>query len=91
MARIPDSMSLEEAALIEPLAVGVRAVARAGVTLGSDVLICAAGAIGLSSLLAAKSVGASRVCVTGKRHILTRCSQYMYMCPVLQVTYADIC
>ena len=63
--RIPDSVSFEEAALMEPLAVGVRAVKRAGVCLGSTVLVCAAGAIGLSSLLAAKAVGASKICITG--------------------------
>ena len=51
---------------MEPLAVGVRAVRRVGVSLGHSVLVCAAGAIGLSSQLAAKAVGASRVCVTGQ-------------------------
>ena len=36
-------MSYEAAALCEPLAVGVRAGSRAGVSLGSKVLICGAG------------------------------------------------
>ena len=41
--RLPDNLSMEEGALIEPLAVGVRACRRAGVTLGSSVLVCGAG------------------------------------------------
>ena len=36
---------MEEGALIEPLAVGVRACRRAGVTLGSSVLVCGAGTL----------------------------------------------
>ncbi len=41
--RLPDVLSMDEGALIEPLAVGVRACRRAGVQLGSSVLVCGAG------------------------------------------------
>ena len=41
--RLPDHVSTEEGALLEPLSVGVHACNRAGVTLGSKVLICGAG------------------------------------------------
>jgi len=41
--RLPDNMSTEEGALLEPLSVGVHACKRGGVTLGSKVLICGAG------------------------------------------------
>lgn len=34
---------MEEGALIEPLAVGVRAAKRGNVSLGSEVLVCGAG------------------------------------------------
>jgi L-iditol 2-dehydrogenase len=40
---LPDNMSTEEGALLEPLSVGVHACKRGGVTLGSKVLICGAG------------------------------------------------
>lgn len=63
--RIPDHVTLEEAALLEPLSVGVHACKRAGVTLGSTVLITGAGPIGLVSLLSAKAMGASEVIITG--------------------------
>lgn len=58
-------MSLEEGALLEPLSVGVHACRRAGVSLGDTVLICGAGPIGLVNLLVAKSMGASKVIITG--------------------------
>ncbi|XP_069942709.1 sorbitol dehydrogenase-like isoform X2 [Cherax quadricarinatus] len=61
--KLPDHVSLEEGALVEPLSVAVHACQRAGVTLGSDVLICGAGPIGLVNLLTAKAMGASKVCV----------------------------
>lgn len=62
--KLPDYVSTEEGALLEPLSVGVHACRRAGVTLGSKVLICGAGPIGLVNLLTAKACGASQVCVT---------------------------
>uniref|UniRef100_A0A1I8HMA2 Sorbitol dehydrogenase n=1 Tax=Macrostomum lignano TaxID=282301 RepID=A0A1I8HMA2_9PLAT len=62
--RLPDHVSLEEGALLEPLSVGVHACRRAGVTLGSRVLICGAGPIGLVNLLTAKAMGADTVILT---------------------------
>lgn len=50
---------------MEPLSVGVHACRRAGVTLGSTVLVCGAGPIGLVNLLTAKAMGATKVCITG--------------------------
>ena len=62
--KLPDSMSMEEGALMEPLAVGVHACARAGVGLGDKVLVCGAGPIGLVNVLTAKAMGASEIVVT---------------------------
>jgi len=62
--KLPDHMSLEEGALMEPLAVGVHACRRAGVSLGKKVLICGAGPIGLVNLLTAQAMGASEVVIT---------------------------
>ena len=59
-------MSFDEGALLEPLSVGVHACQRAGVKLGSKVLVCGAGSIGLVSLLTAKVCGASEVIITGE-------------------------
>uniref|UniRef100_UPI0037E978BE sorbitol dehydrogenase n=1 Tax=Semicossyphus pulcher TaxID=241346 RepID=UPI0037E978BE len=62
--KLPDNVTFEEGALIEPLSVGIHACRRAGVTLGSSVLICGAGPIGLVSLVVAKAMGASQVVIT---------------------------
>merc|ERR1711934_538134 len=62
--KLPDNVSLEEGALMEPLAVGVHACQRAGVALGKTVLICGAGPIGLVNLLTARAMGASEVIIT---------------------------
>ncbi|XP_035826585.1 sorbitol dehydrogenase-like [Aplysia californica] len=62
--KLPDHVSLEEGALLEPLSVAVHATNRAGVGLGSTVLICGAGPIGLVHILTAKAKGASVVCIT---------------------------
>ncbi|PIK47400.1 hypothetical protein BSL78_15734 [Apostichopus japonicus] len=62
--KLPDHVTLEEGALLEPLSVGVHACKRAGVTLGSNVLVCGAGPIGLVCLLTAKAMGAAVVGIT---------------------------
>uniref|UniRef100_A0A3P9KU77 Sorbitol dehydrogenase n=1 Tax=Oryzias latipes TaxID=8090 RepID=A0A3P9KU77_ORYLA len=62
--KLPDNVTFEEGALIEPLSVGIHACRRAGVTIGSSVLICGAGPIGLVCLLVAKAMGASQVVIT---------------------------
>lgn len=63
--RLPDHVTLEEGALMEPLSVGVHACKRAGIRIGSKVLILGAGPIGLVTLLVAKAMGASKVVITG--------------------------
>ncbi|ULH13828.1 NAD(P)-dependent alcohol dehydrogenase, partial (plasmid) [Deinococcus sp. KNUC1210] len=56
---IPDSMSLDSAALLEPLAVGVWAARRGGVKMGDSVAVIGAGPIGCTTLQAAKAAGAT--------------------------------
>lgn len=59
--KIPDDMSYEAAALIEPLAVGMHAVRRAPLVQGDTAVIMGAGTIGLATLMCAKAAGASKV------------------------------
>lgn len=61
---IPDSISDEAAALIEPLSVGIWACKRAEVAPGSRVLIAGAGPIGVIVAQTAKAFGASTVYIT---------------------------
>ncbi|NXL90962.1 DHSO dehydrogenase, partial [Alectura lathami] len=62
--KLPDNVTFEEGALIEPLSVGIHACKRAGVTLGSKVFVCGAGPIGLVNVIVAKMMGAAAVVVT---------------------------
>lgn len=62
--KLPENVSLEQGALLEPLSVGVHACNRGGVRLGHLVLVCGAGPIGLVSLLVARAMGAKAVAIT---------------------------
>lgn len=61
---IPDSISDEAAALIEPLSVGLWACQRAAVGPGSRVLIAGAGPIGVITAQAARAYGAAEIIIT---------------------------
>jgi threonine dehydrogenase-like Zn-dependent dehydrogenase len=62
--KIPESFSLDEAALIEPLACCVRGIDQAGIKVGDTVAIIGAGPVGLLLLQLIKMSGASRVIQT---------------------------
>jgi len=62
--KLPDNVSLQEGALIEPLACAIHACERAKVGVGKTVFISGAGAIGLLCLLASKAAGASKICIS---------------------------
>lgn len=61
---LPESLSLEEGALMEPLSVGIHAARRGNVDLGDSVAVLGAGPIGLVTMQAAFAAGASQVIVT---------------------------
>jgi len=61
--KIPDTMTFEQAAIVEPLSVGMHAVRRAPVVAGNNVVVIGAGTIGLSALQCAKAAGAAQVIV----------------------------
>ena len=62
--KISDKMSLDEAAISEPLAIGVYGVKQSGDISGADIGILGAGPIGLSVMLAAKARGAGNIYAT---------------------------
>ncbi|HYH01670.1 MAG TPA: alcohol dehydrogenase catalytic domain-containing protein, partial [Bacillota bacterium] len=61
--KIPDHLSYDGGALIEPLAVATHAVRRAGIKLGEKVLIIGGGAIGILIAALCRINGASEVAV----------------------------
>ncbi len=58
---LPDSLSYEEGALIEPLSVALHAVKKSGIRLGDSVAVFGAGAIGLLVCSLVKHAGGSNV------------------------------
>lgn len=61
---LPEEMSFEEGAMIEPLAVAVHAVKQAGEIEGKKVVVLGAGPIGNLVAQAAKGMGAASVMIT---------------------------
>ncbi|XP_050070344.1 sorbitol dehydrogenase-like isoform X2 [Anopheles maculipalpis] len=66
--KLPDHVTMEEGALLEPLAVAVYAGRRAQIGLGHKVIIFGAGPIGLVCLIAAKAMGATRTVILDLEH-----------------------
>jgi len=64
LRKIPKGMDYESAAMVEPLAVAVRAVERGNIHTGERVLVLGAGNIGLLLIQVARALGAGRVAVT---------------------------
>lgn len=62
--KLPDNISFAEAAMVEPLAVGVHAATKAQVKPGDIALVIGAGPIGLVTALSALAAGCARVFVS---------------------------
>jgi len=61
---VPDSLSDEAAALLEPLSVAITTMRKAGIVPGSSILIAGAGPIGIICAQTAKAFGAAEIIVT---------------------------
>ncbi|TMB95563.1 MAG: zinc-binding dehydrogenase, partial [Chloroflexi bacterium] len=61
---VPDEISDNAAALLEPLSVGIWANRKAGTQIGTSLLIAGAGPIGLVTAQVARAEGATRIAVT---------------------------
>ncbi|HEV2769949.1 MAG TPA: NAD(P)-dependent alcohol dehydrogenase, partial [Solirubrobacteraceae bacterium] len=61
---LPDSLSDDVGALMEPLSVGIWACRKAGITAGDRVLVTGAGPIGLLTMQVAKAFGAIDVAIS---------------------------
>ena len=62
--KLPDEVSFAAGAMVEPLAVGVHAVAKARAIAGNVAVVLGAGPIGMVTVLAAKAAGCSKIYVT---------------------------
>lgn len=62
--KLPENVSLEEGAMIEPLSTGIYAARVAPVRMGDTVVITGAGPIGLMNVLACRAAGAAQIIVS---------------------------
>ncbi|MDM5339082.1 2,3-butanediol dehydrogenase [Fictibacillus enclensis] len=58
---LPATMSLEEGALVEPTAVAVQAIKEANLVIGDSVAVFGSGPIGLLTIMAARTAGATNI------------------------------
>ncbi|KAH9426720.1 sorbitol dehydrogenase-like [Dermatophagoides pteronyssinus] len=65
--KIPDNVSAEEGAMIEPLTIAVYAAKRGDLTVGDRMLILGSGPIGLLMVMMAKVYGCTRTVITDIR------------------------
>jgi len=64
--KLPQSLSLADGALVEPLAVGLHGVRLSGLKDGVRVLVLGAGSVGLAATFWARQLGSARVVATSR-------------------------
>ena len=64
--RVPDQLTWEEGALVEPLAVSVHGLRKARLRGGESVMVLGSGSIGLMAVGAARAMGAGKVLATAR-------------------------
>lgn len=72
-----NDLSYDEAALLEPLAIGAHAVRRAGVSKSDTIAVVGAGPIGLGVMLFAKESGATVIAVDVNSNRLDFCKEWI--------------
>jgi L-iditol 2-dehydrogenase len=83
--KIPDSMSLETAACVDPLSIALYTVKRSRMQPGDDLLIIGTGPQGLMAILVAKALGAGRILAVGSGERLKKAEEL----GALPISYKD--
>jgi L-iditol 2-dehydrogenase len=85
---IPERMSFDEGAALEPFCVGLHAVRRSGLHMGESVAVFGVGTIGMMTLLAARCTAPGWVGVSDlsafKRQTALRCGAHLAVDPGIQ-------
>jgi (R,R)-butanediol dehydrogenase / meso-butanediol dehydrogenase / diacetyl reductase len=90
VVRLPDAVSYEQGALIEPTAVAAYGVERAGVQPGDSVLVTGAGPIGALAALCAHGAGAATVYVSEPNAARRARAEALGVAVVLDPTDVDV-
>ncbi|KAH7155179.1 chaperonin 10-like protein [Dactylonectria estremocensis] len=86
--KLPDNVSFAEGALLEPLSVALHGINSARITIGTPVVVCGAGPIGLLALAGARASGAHPIVVTDVEP--TRLAFAKEMVPSVRTYQVDI-
>ncbi|CAM3544123.1 MULTISPECIES: NAD(P)-dependent alcohol dehydrogenase [Saccharibacillus] len=87
---IPDHLSYEEAALVEPFSVGIHAASRSKLQPGSSLAIMGMGPVGLMAVAAAKAYGASTIIATDLEPLRLEAARKMGATHVINVLEQDV-
>jgi 2-desacetyl-2-hydroxyethyl bacteriochlorophyllide A dehydrogenase len=88
--KLPDDISLEEAALIEPSTIALCGLKHCGLKADSSVLIIGTGPIGLAAAAIAKNMGVSNVMLAGRKQIKLDIGKKMGADTTVDVTVNDL-
>jgi (R,R)-butanediol dehydrogenase/meso-butanediol dehydrogenase/diacetyl reductase len=90
VVRLPDGVTHEQGALIEPTAVAAYGVERAGVAPGDCVLVTGAGPIGALAALCARAAGAARIYISEPNAARRARAETLGVATVLDPTATDL-
>ena len=77
LIRIPDSITFEEAAMLEPMAVAVHAMRKMNLTSVDTVTVCGLGTIGLLLVMFLKDAGIKNILVIGNKDFQKNMSSHL--------------
>ncbi len=86
---LPENVSLDEGALVEPLSVGVYAVRRSGLLAGQTVAVVGAGPIGLVTQQVARAAGAGRIVAIDRESARLATAKELGATDVIDASTAD--
>ncbi len=69
LLELPDGVSFEQAAMLEPMSVAVHAIRRAAADAGDRIILCGLGTIGLLAVMFFKGMGYHNLYVVGNKEI----------------------
>jgi threonine dehydrogenase-like Zn-dependent dehydrogenase len=75
--KIPDAVSSEEAALVEPAMIGFKSLYRAPIGPGSTLLVIGTGPISLGGMACAKAVGTGTIILAGRKEVKLKIGEQM--------------
>lgn len=88
--RAARGVTLDQAAMVEFLAIGAHAVRRSGTGSGDRVLVAGAGPIGMAAGLFARLRGAEVTMLDGRRDRLRFCEEHLGVASVVEVGEGDV-